>query len=145
VTASAERISPLADWPARFAAASDATGHFSIREVAFSSQLNLRGSAADPAFATAVSTALGCHLPASANTWSGDSNCAVLWLGQDEWLVAAPGAKNEALCSGLRAGLSGLRTALSTRDMRLTLPDRSVYSREELYRQVCLPRRSEIP
>jgi len=108
VTASTERASPLSGWSAQFAAFDEASGHFSIREIPFASQVNLRGNAADPAFATAVRVATGCHLPASGNTWSGDLNCAALWLGPDEWLIVGPEGKSEDLCSGLREGLAGL-------------------------------------
>jgi sarcosine oxidase subunit gamma len=108
VTELAERTAPLGDWSGRFAAASAAPECFSIREIPFAGQVNLRGNAVDPAFATAVRTATGCHLPPGANTWSGDPNCAALWLGPDEWLIVGPDGKSEDLCSRLRGGLTGM-------------------------------------
>ena len=108
MTALAERVSPLAEWSRPFVAASAAPECVSIREIPFVSQVNLRGNAADPAFATAVRAATGCHLPPGANTWSGDLNCAALWLGPDEWLVVAPDGKNDDLCSSLHQGLAGM-------------------------------------
>ena len=108
MTASTERVSPLSGWSTQFAACGEASGHFSIREIPLASQINLRGNAADPAFAAAVGAAVGCTLPAISNTWSGDANCAALWLGPDEWLVVGPDGKNEELCTRLRTGLAGL-------------------------------------
>ena len=102
---SAERASPLAGWGQRFAAESAQPAAFAIREVPFASQLNLRGNAADAAFAGAVRTALGCALPTHANTWNECNDCATLWLGPDEWLVVAPDGRNETLYAALQAGL----------------------------------------
>jgi sarcosine oxidase subunit gamma len=107
VTASPERASPLSGWAARFAAA-DQGRHFSICEIPFASQVNLRGDAGDPAFGTAASAALGCPLPGRANSWIGGPEWAALWLGPDEWLVVGPEGKNDHLCTGLRNGLAGL-------------------------------------
>ena len=42
MTASTDRASPLGTWSARFAQASAASAQFSIREVAFATQVNLR-------------------------------------------------------------------------------------------------------
>jgi sarcosine oxidase subunit gamma len=105
VTASTDRASPLAGWGQRFAAESGQPAAFAIREVPFASQLNLRGNAADPAFAGPVRAALGCDLPVAANTWNNGPDCAALWLGPDEWLVVAPDGRNETLYTALRAGL----------------------------------------
>lgn len=107
MTAPTERVSPLQVWSARFVAAS-APGHFSIREVPFASQINLRGNRADTAFVAGVRSAIGCDLPTLSNAWSGDSQCAALWLGPDEWLILAPQGNNDKLCSGLRAKLAGI-------------------------------------
>lgn len=107
MTVSTERASPLGEWSARLAAAS-APGHFAIREVPFASQVNLRGDPANAAFVTGVRGAIGCHLPTTANTWTGDAQRAALWLGPDEWLVVGPDGKNEEVCAGLRANLAGI-------------------------------------
>lgn len=108
MTASTERASPLADWSARFAAASASAAHFSIRELACGTQINLRGNAGDPGFAAAVRGALGFDLPATANTWCGSLERAALWLGPDEWLLTAPPGENTALEGALRAALRGM-------------------------------------
>ncbi len=111
--ASTERASPLAAWSARFAAASAAPADFTIRELPFTTQINLRGSAADAAFAAATQAALGHGLPAAANTWAGAGERAALWLGPDEWLIVAPDGMNEAIAATLRNGLDGQHAAVT--------------------------------
>jgi sarcosine oxidase subunit gamma len=102
---STNRVSPLAGWSARFAQASAAAAQFSIREVAFAAQVNLR---LDPdLLGPKVRPVLGCNLPLAANTWNAGDDCSVLWLGPDEWLVVAPDGRDETLCAELRAALSG--------------------------------------
>lgn len=113
MTASTDRASPLAGWGQRFAAESAQPGAFAIREAPFASQLNLRGNAADPAFANAVRAVLGCDLPVAANTWNAGNDCTALWLGPDEWLVVAPDARNESLYSALRAGLRNVHHSVT--------------------------------
>jgi sarcosine oxidase subunit gamma len=110
---STKRASPLAGWGQRFAAESAQPAAFAIREVPFASQLNLRGNAADPAFAGAVRAVLGCALPVAANTWNAGNDCATLWLCPDEWLVVAPDGRNETLCAALRAGLRGIHHSVT--------------------------------
>ena len=102
---STNRVSPLTGWSSRFESASVATGRFSIREVAFASQVNLRLDAA--ALGARVRPALGCDLPVAANTWIAGDDCSVFWLGPDEWLVVAPDGRNDTLCTELRAALEG--------------------------------------
>jgi sarcosine oxidase subunit gamma len=113
VTASTDRASPLAGWGQRFAAESAHPAAFAIREVPFASQLNLRGNAADPAFAGAVLALLGCDLPVAANTWTAGNDCAALWLGPDEWLVVAPDGRNESLYAALRVSLRGIHHSVT--------------------------------
>ena len=107
MTASTERASPLAGWAARFDAASAQPEVFSIREIAFASQLNLRGDASSAAFAGPVADALGCALPLAANTVNEGYGSAALWLGPHEWLLVAPeGRKPEGRNETLYALLS---------------------------------------
>ena len=113
MTASTERASPLAAWGQRLAAASGTPAAFAIREIPFMGQLNLRGNAADPAFAGAVRTELGCDLPLSANTWSSGKGGAALWLGPDEWLVVAPSGRNEALYASMRGALKAVHHSVT--------------------------------
>lgn len=105
MTASTDRASPLAGWSARFASASAEPADFSIREVPFSAQLNLRVDAG--AFGARTHSVLGCDLPMAANTWAAGDDCSVLWLGPDEWLVVARDGRNDALCGALRTALAG--------------------------------------
>ena len=113
MTVSTERASPLSDYSARVSAASAASSMFSIREVPFTAQINIRGNAADAAFTGKARSVLECDLPSAANTWSGGPECAALWLGPDEWLVVAPDGSNETLCSTLRNGLAGAHHAVT--------------------------------
>ena len=108
MTASTERVSPLGDWSASFAATSVSETHFRIWELVCSSQINLRGNAGDVAFAGAVRDTLGFELPATANTWSGSIEHAAIWLGPDEWLLTAPAGENVMLESALRTALRGV-------------------------------------
>ena len=96
--ASAERISPLSGWAARFAGATHAD--FSIREIPFATQINVR-------VAENHRAALGFKAPVKANTWTGDPANSTLWLGPDELLLIAPAGKNDALCTSLRQALAG--------------------------------------
>ncbi len=111
MTASTDRASPLAGWSARFAAASVASGQFSIREVPFATQCNLRIDVA--AFGAKVHPVLGCDLPVAANTWNAGDDCCVVWLGPDEWLVVAPDGRNDTLCADLRGALRGLHNSVT--------------------------------
>ena len=57
-------------------------------------QLNLGGSPSEPKFAQAAKRALGCGLPTRANTVEFSDTVKAMWLGPDEWLLAAtPSAK----------------------------------------------------
>lgn len=107
------RASPLADWHTRFAAASGMTQHFAIREIPFATQINVRGNAGDPAFVRAAADVLGIVWPLSANTWSGRADCAALWLGPDEWLVAAREGRGDALYEALGSRLAGTHHAIT--------------------------------
>jgi sarcosine oxidase subunit gamma len=112
VTASIERESPLAAWAERFTAAS-ASPAFSIREMAFTTQVNLRGDASDAAFAAAVRSAIGCDLPREANTFAAGSNAAAIWLGPDEWVVVDRPDRADAIAGALRTALNGMRHSVT--------------------------------
>lgn len=107
------RSSPLTGWTARFAAASATPAHFSIRELPYLTQINLRGDVANAAFAGAARGVLGCDLPATANTWAGASDCQAIWLGPDEWLLVAADGRNESLLPALHDALDGVHHAVT--------------------------------
>lgn len=101
-------VAPLAGRAGRFVEASADPDRFSIRELPLATQINLRGNAADPAFAARARSVLGFDLPAKANTWAGDPELCALWLGPDEWLVVAAQGQDDVLAARLRESLAGL-------------------------------------
>lgn len=107
------RVSPLSAWSARFAAASATPTRFTIRELAFPTQLNLRGDATNIQFSSAVRRALGTHLPSQPNTWNGNQDSQLLWLGPDEWLIVSASSQIETLLSRLDESLQGMHHALT--------------------------------
>ena len=105
MTASTDRRSALEGWSAQFSAASKAPETFAIRELPFTTQINLRGDS--------TVAAPGFELPFAANTWSGTPGRSALWLGPDEWLIVAPEGMNESIVSTLRTGMHVAVTDLS--------------------------------
>lgn len=94
------------------AVASDAGVEMS--EAPFRDMINLRGDGSDAAFTTAAGKALSLGLPMAANTSASKrGGTAVLWLGPDEWLIAAPAGKGDALADKLRRALGSLHAALT--------------------------------
>ena len=69
--------------------------------------LNLRGDAADPAFAAAVLSVTGLALPVLANTASVGNGRQLFWLGPDEWMLKTAGGTGDAMEAALRAALVG--------------------------------------
>ena len=106
--ASIERRSPLAGWAQAFASASAAPGEFTIREIAFATQVNLRGDVRDDGFASAAAAVLGCALPRTANTWQAAHAATAIWLGPDEWLLVDEARDGAVLAERLQAGLQGI-------------------------------------
>jgi len=111
--ASIERTSPLDTWAERLGRASANPAAFSIRALAFMSQVNLRGNAADAGFATAARGALGFDLPLAANTCSTAASRAALWLGPDEWLIVDVPDRGDAIAQSLRGALAGMRKSVT--------------------------------
>jgi sarcosine oxidase, subunit gamma len=107
------RASPLGAWSARFAAASGTLERFAIRELPFTTQINVRGNAQDKAFADATARVLGGALPLAANTWTAGSEASALWLGPDEWLVTAGDGRDGSLCDDLRGALEGVHSSVT--------------------------------
>ena len=113
MTASIERQSPLAAWSERFALASGDRQAFTIREVAFTTQVNLRGDAADVRFAPAVQFATKCALPQEANTFAKEPPVSITWLGPNEWLVTADPDRGEDIVPALRRHLAGMHHSVT--------------------------------
>ena len=111
MTASTDRASPLAGWSSRFASASAVSSQFSIQEVSFATQINLRVDAG--AHGAKAASVLDCELPVVANTWSAGKDTSVLWLGPDEWLIVAPDGRNDALITGLDISLGGVHHSVT--------------------------------
>jgi sarcosine oxidase subunit gamma len=111
VTASTERVSPLAGWSSRFDSASTDPGRFSIREVPSATQLGVRIDA--NLHAARVNSVIDCDLPLEANTWSACNDHSALWLGPDEWLLVAQDGHNEALIADLRMALGGVHHSVT--------------------------------
>ena len=115
MTASTDRVSPLAGWSSRFAAVSNAasavSGQFSIREVPFETQINLRVDAG--AHGSKIGSVLDCELPLAANTWNAGNECSALWLGPDEWLIVAPDGRSDALVADLRSALGAVHHSVT--------------------------------
>ncbi len=103
------RVSPLAAFAERFAAAA-VPGVVRFAELPFTVQLTLRLDPATPA-ADAVERVLGGALPLAPSTTAVHGEHEVLWMGPDEWLIAAP-AGSDALEPELRAALDGHHAAV---------------------------------
>ena len=89
----------------------DAIPRATLREPPHPRLLNLRGDAADAAFAAAVAGVLGTALPTEPNTVAASGETSLLWLGPDEWLIAAPAAGPD-LAQQLEAALQGMHHSL---------------------------------
>ncbi|MGG1948498.1 sarcosine oxidase subunit gamma [Trinickia sp. NRRL B-1857] len=81
---------------------------FRLRERAFLELVNVRGDARDGAFAAAVQSVIGMHLPAAPNTLARGGEYEALWLGPDEWLVRSNEARTPELEGKLRTALGAL-------------------------------------
>ncbi|GHD54253.1 sarcosine oxidase subunit gamma [Thalassobaculum fulvum] len=82
-----------------------------LGELRFQGKINLRGDAADKAFAAAVAKAIGVEPPATPGTVATAGGRAILWLGPDEWLVVTPEGEGGDLAGTLNAALAGMRAS----------------------------------
>lgn len=110
-----------------------------MSEVAHRTIVNIRGNAADPAFAAAVKTATGVDLPAKANTVAGNSDRQILWLGPNEWWVTAKDGEAAALVEALRGAFAGQHaTACDVSESRAIITLKGPKAREVLMRGISL-------
>ena len=110
-----------------------------MSEVPHRTIVNIRGTASDPAFASAVQNATGVALPPSANTVSTGGGRQILWLGPNEWWLTAPDGEAESLLEALRAGFAGQHaTACDVSESRAIIRLKGPKAREILMRGVSL-------
>ena len=72
---------------------------------------NLRGTG--DAFFDALERALGLRLPTDPGTASAADDLQALWLGPDEWLLAAPLDRMERIATAIRDALGGQHIAFT--------------------------------
>lgn len=66
-----------------------------IQERAFLTHINIRGNPQDDGFLRDTQSVLGFELPQVPNTWAGDGELRVCWLGPNEWLLLSTGSADE--------------------------------------------------
>ncbi len=95
--------------------------------------LNLRASLADTSLSDRLSTAAGCGLPRTANTFesSADGSRTAIWLGPDEWLVIATDRSPE---EDLRAAGGEAAVVVDVSSARTTIVIAGSQARETLER-----------
>ena len=108
------RRTPLTHLGLAARAASDAVGaDIVMAERPHRCQINLRGSAGDPAFTAALHSVTGLVLPANANSFTTEGEFSCLWLGPDEWLIVGPGGGEVEITQRLRAALGSVHAAVT--------------------------------
>jgi sarcosine oxidase, subunit gamma len=110
-----------------------------MSEVPHRTIINIRGTASDPAFSSAVQTATGLALPSAANTVSTEGVWQILWLGPNEWWITGPDGEAESLVEALRANFAGQHaTACDVSESRAIIALKGPSAREVLMRGVSL-------
>ena len=110
-----------------------------LSEVPHRAIVNIRGTASDASFASAVQTATGLELPAAANTVSNGSMWQILWLGPNEWWITGPDGEADSLVEALRANFAGQHaTACDVSESRAIVALKGPRAREVLMRGVSL-------
>ena len=123
----------------RAAAANTSRAGVVMSEVAHRTIVNIRGNAADPAFAAAVKTATGVDLPAKANTVANNGDRQILWLGPNEWWVTAKDGEAAGLVEALRSAFAGQHaTACDVSESRAIITLKGPKAREVLMRGISL-------
>jgi sarcosine oxidase subunit gamma len=110
-----------------------------MSEVPHCTVVNIRGTASDPAFSSAVQTATGLPLPAAANTASAAGVWQILWLGPNEWWITGPDGEADSLIEALRANFAGQHaTACDVSESRAIIRLKGPKARDVLMRGVSL-------
>jgi sarcosine oxidase subunit gamma len=136
-----QRRTPLAHLGlvARAAGSSKDGAGVILSEIAHRTIVNIRGTASDPAFASAVRNATGVALPPSANTVSTGGGRQILWLGPNEWWLTGPDGEADSLLEALRKGFEGQHaTACDVSESRAIIRLKGPKAREVLMRGVSL-------
>ena len=112
-TEQAQATSPFDQFYTRVGhAMADENAGLVFEERAFLSHINLRGDPADAGFLGDTAGVFGFELPLTPNTWSGNDEVRVLWLGPDEWLIITTGVAQEWM-DAIRANNEGRFIALT--------------------------------
>jgi sarcosine oxidase, subunit gamma len=91
----------------------------SMREISERGMIDLRGSASDRKFMTAVKSVLGVDLPKAPRTSASWGEYKALWLSTDQWLILCTRSKTTALLAELNAALGKIHSlAVDVADMR---------------------------
>jgi len=123
----------------RAAAGSRLGAGVSMSEVAHRTIVNIRGTASDPAFASAVQAATGVALPGAANTVATGGGRQILWLGPNEWWVTGADGEADALVEKLREHFVGQHAiACDVSESRAVLALKGGKARDVLMRGVSL-------
>lgn len=117
-------ISPLAGFSERFAQLPPTV---ELREEPFVAMVNLRVDPDGPAAARAAAI-LGLELPTTPSTYASTATLTAIWMGPDEWLIAAGTQSGAALEERLRAavgehGGAAIDVSAQRTTLRLTGPD----------------------
>jgi sarcosine oxidase subunit gamma len=124
---------------ARAATGSKASAGVTMSEVSHRTIVNIRGTASDPAFSSAVQTATGLVLPRAANTVSNGGIWQILWLGPNEWWITGPDGEADSLVEALRVNFAGQHaTACDVSESRAIIRLTGPKAREVLMRGVSL-------
>ena len=124
---------------ARAATSAKAAAGVTMSEVAHRTIINIRGTASDHAFASAVQSATGVALPGNANTVSVAGSRQILWLGPNEWWVTGADGEADFLAETLRAAFVGQHaTACDVSESRAIIVLKGPKARDVLMRGVSL-------
>jgi sarcosine oxidase, subunit gamma len=136
-----QRRSPLAHLSlvARAAASKKDGAGIVMSEIPHRTIVNIRGTASDPAFSSAVQNATGVALPSAANTVATGGARQILWLGPNEWWLTALDGEADALVEALRGAFAGQHaTACDVSESRAIIALKGPKAREVLMRGVSL-------
>jgi sarcosine oxidase subunit gamma len=110
-----------------------------MSEIGHRTIVNVRGTASDPAFSSAIQTATGLALPAAANTVTTAGSWHIIWLGPNEWWITGPDGEAESLIEALRANFAGQHaTACDVSESRAIIRLTGPRARDVLMRGVTL-------